>query len=243
MSPVRPPVDAQLPLGGTARSAKGALMNGPTFLLTGFEPFGGESINPSWEVARALDGERVGEAVVVARQLPCCFGEAAAALREMLVELQPRWVLALGQAAGRSDFSIERVAINVDDARIPDNAGRQPVDAPVVEGGPAAFFATLPIKAMVAGLREAGLPASISQTAGTFVCNHVFYALMHALRERPEVRGGFMHLPLLPEQAARHPAGHASMPLGTMIEGVRQALLTAVEHRGQDARQAEGQVA
>ena len=217
-------------------------MEQPVFLLTGFEPFGGESINPSWEVARALDGERIGEALVVARQLPCCFGEAAGALRAMLDELQPRWALALGQAAGRSDFSIERVAINVDDARIADNAGAQPVDVPVVAGGPAAFFATLPIKAMVAGLREAGLPASISQTAGTFVCNHVFYALMHALQARPDVRAGFMHLPLLPEQAARHPAGHASMPLGTLVQGVRRALGIAVEHWGEDAHQAEGQV-
>ena len=218
-------------------------MSRATFLLTGFEPFGGESINPSWEVARTLDGERIGEAVVVARQLPCCFGDAAEALRAMLDELQPRWVLALGQAAGRADFSIERVAINVDDARIPDNAGSQPIDVPVVEGGPAAFFATLPIKAMVAGLREAGLPASISQTAGTFVCNHAFYALMHAVQGRTEVRGGFMHLPLLPEQAARQPAGHASMPLSTMVEGVREALRLVVEHRGEDAHQAEGRIA
>jgi pyroglutamyl-peptidase len=217
-------------------------MEQPGFLLTGFEPFGGESINPSWEVARALDGERIGEALVVARQLPCCFGEAAQALRAMLDELRPRWALALGQAAGRADFSIERVAINVDDARIPDNAGAQPVDVPVVAGGPAAFFATLPIKAMVAGLREAGLPASVSQTAGTFVCNHVFYALMHALQARPDVRAGFMHLPLLPEQAARHPAGNASMPLGALVQGVRHALRVAAEHRGEDAHQVEGQV-
>jgi pyroglutamyl-peptidase len=218
-------------------------MSGAVFLLTGFEPFGGESINPSWEVARALDGERIGEAVVAARRLPCRFGDAAQALREMLNELQPRWVLALGQAAGRSDFSIERVAINVDDARIPDNAGMQPVDVPVVEGGPAAFFATLPIKAMVAGLRESGLPASISQTAGTFVCNHVFYALMHALQGRPEARAGFMHLPLLPEQAARHPAGHASMPLSTLVDGVREALRLAAEREGGDLVLSDGRIA
>ncbi|MGM9486438.1 pyroglutamyl-peptidase I [Ideonella sp. YS5] len=217
-------------------------MSPPTFLLTGFEPFGGESINPSWEVARALEGERFGEAVVVASRLPCCFGDAAARLRQLLDELRPQWVLALGQAAGRADFSIERIAINIDDARIADNAGAQPVDVPVVEGGPAAFFATLPIKAMVAGLREAGLPASISQTAGTFVCNHVFYALMHAVQGRAGVRGGFMHLPLLPEQAVRQP-GLPSMPLSTMIDGVRLALRVAARHRGDDAHQAEGQVA
>jgi pyroglutamyl-peptidase len=218
-------------------------MSGPAFLLTGFEPFGGEAVNPSWEVARALEGERIGEAVVTARVLPCCFGDAAASMRQLLDELQPHWVLALGQAAGRADFSIERIAINIDDARIADNAGAQPVDVPVVAGGPAAYFATLPIKAMVAGLRESGLPASISQTAGTFVCNHVFYALMHALQAHRQVRGGFMHLPLLPEQAARQPAGHASMPLVTMVDGVRAALRIAVEHRGADTLLSEGRVA
>jgi len=214
----------------------------PVFLLTGFEPFGGETINPSWEVAQALDGERIADSVVAARQLPCCFGDAGRSLDAMLEELRPRWVLALGQAAGRADFSIERVAINVDDARIPDNAGAQPVDVPVVAGAPAAFFATLPIKAMVAGLRSAGLPASISQTAGTFVCNHVFYALMHALQARPEVRGGFMHLPLLPEQAARQP-GQPSMPLVTMVSGVSEALRIAVTHEGVDLALTDGRLA
>lgn len=214
----------------------------PTILLTGFEPFGGETINPSWEVARALDGERIAGARIVARQLPCCFGEASARLRDLLGETRPGWVLALGQAAGRSDFSIERIAINVDDARIPDNAGAQPIDRPVAADGPAAYFATLPIKAMVAGLRAAGFPASVSQTAGTFVCNHVFYALMHALRDAPAVHAGFMHLPLLPKQAARLP-GQPSMPLALMANGVREALRIAAAHRGDDTTQAEGQIA
>jgi pyroglutamyl-peptidase len=214
----------------------------PIVLLTGFEPFGGEAINPSWEVARALDGERVAGMRVVARLLPCCFGLAAAEMQRLLDELQPHAVLGLGQAAGRPDFSIERVAINIDDARIADNAGAQPVDEPVVAGGAAAFFATLPIKAMVAGLRAAGFPASVSQTAGTFVCNHVFYALMHALQGRPQVRAGFMHLPLTPEQAASHP-GVPSMPLLLLTEGVREALRLAVSHQGRDARRAEGQIA
>lgn len=214
----------------------------PVVLVTGFEPFGGEAINPSWEVARLLDGERVAGARVVARQLPCCFGEAAAVLRGHIAALQPIGVLALGQAAGRLDFSIERVAINVDDARIADNAAAQPIDTPIEPAGPAAYFATWPIKAMVAGLRTAGLPASVSNTAGTFVCNHVFYALMHALRDRPEVRAGFIHLPLLPEQAARM-AGHPSMPLVTMLEGVRESLLIGLIHEGPDRLQAEGQIA
>lgn len=216
-------------------------MTEPCVLLTGFEPFGGEAVNPSWEVARALDGEWIAGARVVARQLPCCFGDAAAALREHIAELRPVGVLALGQAAGRLDFSIERVAINIDDARIADNAAAQPIDTPVEPEGPAAYFATWPIKAMVAGLRAAGLPASVSNSAGTFVCNHVFYALMHALRDQPAIRGGFMHLPLLPEQAARL-GGQPSMPLATMVSGVREALRLGLAHTGNDLLLGDGRL-
>lgn len=201
-------------------------------LVTGFEPFGGEHINPSWELARALNGEAIGGARVVAVQLPCVFGEALRRLNEALARVKPVAVLAIGQAGGRCDLSLERVAINVDDARIPDNAGAQPVDEPVIASGPAAFFSTLPIKAIVAALREAGYPASVSQTAGTFVCNHLFYGLQHRL-DGQQVRSGFMHIPYLPEQAARH-AGAPSLPLSTLIDATRLALhvaLTAQEIR------------
>lgn len=197
-------------------------------LVTGFEPFGGDAINPSWEVAQALDGDSIGGAQIVARRLPCVFQQALHELRQQLNELKPDLVLALGQAGGRCDFSVERVAINVDDARIPDNAGAQPVDTPVVSGAPAAYFSTLPIKAMVAGLRLAGLPASVSQSAGTFVCNHVFYGLQHELAGS-DTRGGFMHIPYLPEQAASKP-GQPSLPLSTLINGVRLALMLALQH-------------
>jgi pyroglutamyl-peptidase len=198
-----------------------------TVLLTGFEPFNKESVNPAWETVRALDGWGEGEFVVAARQLPCVFGDANAAMRALIDELQPALVIAVGQAGGRVDLSVERVAINVDDAPIKDNAEQQLVDQPIVQGGPAAYFSTLPIKAIVAALRTAGLPASVSQTAGTFVCNHVFYGLMHVLASRPHVRGGFIHIPYLPEQAARHP-GAASMALERMIEGMRVAVRTAL---------------
>ena len=181
-----------------------------------------------------LHGRQIGGLLVEAVQLPCVFGQALQALEEALARTAPHLVLALGQAGGRVDLSLERVAINVDDARIADNAGAQPIDQAVQPDGPAAYFSTLPIKAMVAAMRAAGLPASVSQSAGTFVCNHVFYGLMHRLRSRPEVRGGFMHLPLLPEQAARQ-NGTASLPLATMVEGVRVALeaacATAVDAR------------
>jgi pyroglutamyl-peptidase len=155
------------------------------------------------------------------------FGASRGALDDALAEVRPTLVLALGQAGGRDGFTVERVAINVDDGRIADNAGRQPIDEPVVPGGPAAYFATLPIKAMVAALQRAGWPAAVSQTAGTYVCNHVFYGLMHNLRRRRRVRAGFMHLPWLPEQAAAQ-AGQPSLPLAVQTAGVRLALQTAL---------------
>lgn len=212
----------------------------PRVLLSGFEPFGGESVNPSWAVAQALHGEEIAGARVVACRLPCVFGEATAVLAAALARERPRLVLALGQAGGRAELTPERVAINVDDARIADNAGRQPVDRPVVAGGPAAYFATLPVKAMVAAMRDAGLPASLSHSAGTFVCNHVFYGLMHLLRRRRAVRGGFMHLPLLPQQAVAAPM--PSLALEQQIAGVRLALLAAVT-TAVDLHTAEGTVA
>jgi pyroglutamyl-peptidase len=135
-------------------------------------------------------------------------------------------VVAVGQAGGRPDVTVERVAINVDDARIPDNAGCSPVDEPVVDGGPAAYFSTLPVKACVAAMTEAGVPASVSQTAGTFVCNHVFYRVVHELVGRPGARGGFVHVPFTPEQAAgtRHP----SMSLVVAAAGLDAVVRTSL---------------
>lgn len=160
-----------------------------TVLITGFEPFGGESVNPSWEVVSGLDNAIIAGCRVVARQLPCVFGDSLTVLNSAIETLSPSLVLAVGQAGGRTDITVERVAINVDDARIADNRGQQPVDEPIVADGPAAWFSTLPIKAMVTAMRSAGIPASVSQTAGTFVCNHVMYGLLHKLRDTPTVKG------------------------------------------------------
>lgn len=194
-----------------------------TVLLTGFEPFGGESVNPSWQVAEALHGQTVAGATVSSLCLPCVFDRSRALLEAALDAHRPRVVLALGLAASRSEISVERVAINVDDARIADNAGARPVDVPVVAGAPAAYFATLPIKAIVAALVQAGLPAAVSQSAGTYVCNHVFYGLLHALRGSPAVRAGFIHLPLLTAQAVGR-GGAGGLALEAMVHGVRVAL-------------------
>jgi pyroglutamyl-peptidase len=212
-----------------------------TILLTGFEPFDRDAINPSWEAARALDGWRSGDAVVHARQMPCVFGAAIETLVAAMAELKPELVICVGLAGGRSEISVERVAINVDDGRIADNGGRQPIDQAVVEGAPAAYFSTLPIKAMVRDLRAAGLPASVSNTAGTFVCNHIFFGLMHRLATHPSgARGGFIHIPYLPEQAARV-GDQPSMALPTLIEGLRIAIATALAVRS-DAKESGGRL-
>jgi pyroglutamyl-peptidase len=192
-----------------------------TLLLTGFEPFDQAPVNPSWEAARQLDGVLLDDGVqIVARCLPCAFATAGDCLAQLIAELQPVMVIATGLGPGRSDISIERVAINVNDARIPDNLGAQPIDTAVVVGGPAAYFSTLPIKAMVKAVREVGIAASVSQTAGTFVCNQVFYLLQHAL-VGTGVRSGFVHVPNLPG------SGEPTMALSTLVEGLRVAVLAA----------------
>ena len=209
-----------------------------TVLLTGFEPFDQDTVNPSWEAVRLLDGTVQGDARIVARQLPCAFAAAPERLYQLLEELTPALVIAVGLGPGRTDIGIERVAININDARIPDNLGYQPIDTPVVEQGPAAYFSTLAIKAMVRALRAAGIPASVSHTAGTFVCNQVFYCLQHALAGSG-VRSGFIHVPALPQQAVA--AGGPSMALSTQVEGLRLAVVTALnsEH---DVQESGGQV-
>ncbi len=211
-----------------------------TVLLTGFEPFNGASINPAWEAVRALEGWSEADFRVEVRQLPCVFVEANRALAEMVEALHPDVVIAVGQAGGRAEISVERVAINVDDASILDNAGRQPVDQAIAQEGPAAYFTTLPIKAMVAAMREAGLRAGVSQTAGTFVCNHVFYGLMHHVTASGRaVKAGFIHVPYLPEQAEAREDAPPSMALEEIVAGIRIAVDTAVrvEH---DVAQAGG---
>ncbi|WP_281914443.1 pyroglutamyl-peptidase I [Massilia varians] len=209
-----------------------------TVLLTGFEPFNKATVNPAWEAVRALDGWSGEGFRVEARQLPCVFVDANEALAAMVDELHPDIVIAVGQAGGRAEISVERVAINVDDASILDNAGRQPVDRPIVEDGPAAYFSTLPIKAMVAAMRAKGLAAGVSQTAGTFVCNHVFYGLMHHTAGKP-TRAGFIHVPFLPEQAEERPDDPPSMALDDIILGIMTAVDTAV-HVERDVAQAGG---
>jgi pyroglutamyl-peptidase len=190
-----------------------------TVLLTGFEPFNGATINPAWEAVRALKGWVDGDFIVEVLQLPCVFGQANRVLCGAVDEIKPDVVICVGQAGGRADLTLERVAINVD-------------DAPIAPDGPAAYFATLPVKAIVGAMRERDLRASVSQTAGTFVCNHVFYGLMHHLQGR-DVSGGFVHVPYLPEQAAAF-EGAPSMRLAQIVEGLKVAVEVAVRGGGDE---------
>jgi pyroglutamyl-peptidase len=205
-------------------------------LVTGFEPFDGDRVNPSSAALPRLPA-RLGELAVATRVLPCVFGRARAAMDAAIGETRPDIVLAVGLAGGRAELSLERVAVNVDDARIPDNDGNRPIDRPIVAGGPAAYFATLPIKAAVAALREAGLPAAVSNSAGTFVCNHVFYGLMHRARA---FRAGFLHVPYLPGQAARY-RNMPSLALDDVVRGIGIVLATAAA-RVDDIAAAEGAI-
>jgi pyroglutamyl-peptidase len=207
-----------------------------TILVTGFEPFGGDERNPSQEIVHALDGRVIAGRHVVASVLPCAFAESLKRLRALLRRHGPQLVICLGLAGGRQEITPERVAINVDDARIADNAGAQPIDKPIVRVGPAAYWSTLPVKAIVAALKRRGIPASVSQTAGTFVCNHVFYGLMHELRRKRSVRGGFIHVPW-PADWKR--TDGSPIPLRDMISAIEIAIEVSLRQR-KDMKRAGG---
>jgi len=194
-----------------------------TVLVTGFEQFGGDATNSSQEIARRLHGSVSRGHQVVGAVLPCVFGASIRELQRLVRATKPTLVVSLGQANERGEITPERVAINLDDARIPDNAGLQPADRKIVARGPVAYWSSLPVKAIVAALREQGIQSSVSHTAGTFVCNHVFYGLMRSL-SRPAargMRGGFIHVPRLVQAGVLSGAGWS---LGSMVDAVKLAI-------------------
>ncbi|KTR94805.1 peptidase C15 [Microbacterium testaceum] len=201
-----------------------------TVLLTGFEPFAGDATNPSGDAVRAVEERWTGTERLIVEVLPVAFDAAAARVRQLLAEHRPDVVIATGLAGGRAQVTPERVAINLADARIPDNDGAQPVDRPVVEGGQAAYFATLPVKAIAAALSDAGIPAAVSHSAGTFVCNHVMYTALDAAA--PGVRAGFVHVPSARESA---PEGAASLPLDDIVRALELTVRTALDVRDDPA--------
>ena len=204
-------------------------------LVTGFDPFGGEKVNPALEAVKSLPSEIHG-AEIHWVEIPTVFYKAAEVLETTIVRYQPDAVLCIGQAGGRASLTPERVAINQDDARIPDNQGNQPIDTPIRLDGQAAYFSTLPIKAMVQAIKEEGLPATVSNTAGTFVCNHLMYqALYLANKKFPHMRAGFMHIPYMTEQVINKP-NTASMNLTDIVRGIEAAIGAIVEYKDKDLK-------
>ncbi len=196
-------------------------------LLTAFEPFGGDEFNSTAEVLSLIPSEIEG-AQVVSVCLPVVFGKSVEILRETIERERPDAVICLGQAGGREALTPERIAINLEDASIPDNAGQKPVDEKIFADGPDAIFTTLPVKEMTEAIRKEGLPAQLSNSAGTFVCNQLMYGLMYYLeREFPGVRGGFLHLPYLKEQADTKP-GMFGMTRSELAKGVTAAVRAVV---------------
>jgi len=188
-------------------------------LVTGFEPFGGEAINPSWEAVRRLNGN-TGDVRIERLLTPTTYAESIGTVTKAIDRLRPAAVVMVGQAGGRAELSIERVAVNLDDAQAPDNAAVLREDAPIVSQGPTAYLATLSIKQVVAGLCNAGFPAAVSNTAGLFVCNHLFYGVLHHIvTHNLDMQAGFVHVPFLPEQVVGKP-GTPSMSLETIVAGL-----------------------
>ena len=202
-------------------------------LVTGFDPFGGEKINPALETIKRLPDTILG-AQIIKLEIPTVVGKSLAKITEAVEKENPDAVLSIGQAGGRSEITVERVGINIDDCRIPDNEGNQPIDEPVIKGGPAAYFVTIPIKAIVENIKAHNIPASISNTAGTFICNHVCYGVAHLAAQRTAagkpMKSGFIHIPFLPEQVIVKPALTPLMSLETIVSGITHALEAIVEH-------------
>ena len=199
-------------------------------LITGFTPFGGERTNPSWEIVKTLPEILAGYRMEKL-SVPTEFDKAIAVTTKAIDTLQPSIVLCFGQAGGRTRMSVERIAINVDDARIADNAGNQMIDQTIRTNGPAAYFCTVPIKAMVAAMIKAGVPAEVSNTAGTFVCNHLIYGVLHHIATTKTItRAGFVHVPYLESQVLGKP-GTASMSLANMITGAKAAIMAAIKNK------------
>ena len=193
-------------------------------LLTGFDPFGGEKINPAYEVVRRV-ADGMDGAEILKLEVPTVYNVSIQQVIARIVEVQPDVWLGIGQAGGRADISVERVAININDGRIPDNAGYQPLDEPVDAAGPSAYFATLPIKLIVEGIRTENIPASVSNSAGTFVCNHLMYGVLNFIQKRKlNMRGGFIHIPYLPVQVLDKSSSLPSMPLEMSVHAVETAL-------------------
>ena len=199
-------------------------------LITGFDPFGGESINPALEAVKMLKDEIAG-AEIVKLQIPVVAGKSIEKIHEKMKEVNPDIVISIGQAGGRFGVTPERVAINITDARIPDNEGNQPIDEPIFADGDTAYFSNLPVKAMVQAIKDAGYPSSLSNTAGTYICNHVMYGILYYIqKEFPGVRGGFIHVPYAASQVVDKP-NTPSMAIADITAALEAAIAATVVHK------------
>lgn len=197
-------------------------------LITGFDPFGGESINPAWEAVKMIKNEIAG-AEIIKMQIPTVVGKSISKIHDKMQEIKPEIIIAVGQAGGRFGVTPERVAINVTDARIPDNEGNQPIDEPIFSDGDAAYFSNLPVKAMVQAIKDAGFPSTLSNTAGTYICNHVMYGILYYIqKEFPNARGGFIHVPYAVSQVVDKP-NTASMAISDITAALEAAIRSAIE--------------
>ena len=207
-------------------------------LLTAFTPFDGEKINPALEAVKLVK-DRIVNILIVKLEVPTVFGKSIDTVREAIEREKPDFVLSIGQASGRAEICPERVAINLDDARIPDNEGNQPIDEPIFPDGENAYFSTLPVKAMVEAIRKEGLPSSLSNSAGTYVCNHLMYGVLYYLDKRPGMKAGFIHVPYIPEQV-KNKKDIPSLELSEIVRGL-EAAITAIAINGTDKKLAYGQ--
>ena len=197
-------------------------------LVTGFDPFVGEKINPAIESVKKLS-DTIAGAQIVKLEIPTVCHRSLAVIDQAIQEHNPDVVLSIGQAGGRTDITVERIGINMDDCRIPDNDGQQIIDEPVFPNGPAAYFSNLPIKAMVARIQERQIPASVSNSAGTFVCNHVLYGVRHIIETKyPGKRSGFIHIPFLPQQVIDK-KNMPSMSLDSIVEALTAAIEAIID--------------
>jgi pyroglutamyl-peptidase len=210
-------------------------------LITGFDPFGNETVNPAYEAVKLLP-DRISGAEIVKVEIPTVFGKCDGVVREAILAHEPHVVLSIGQAGGRFDISVELVAVNIADGRIPDNEGNQPVDQTIRDRGENAYFATLPVKTMVDRIRAKGIPASVSYTAGSYVCNYIMYCVLHmAATEFPGLRAGFIHVPFMPSQAIGKPASTPTMSIETTTAAI-EAAVEAIVEGGVDSKRAEGPI-
>lgn len=206
-------------------------------LLTAFTPFDGERINPALEAVKLVK-DKIGKLKIVKLEVPTVFGKSIDTVREAIERERPDFVLSIGQAGGRAEITPERVAINLDDARIPDNEGNQPIDEPIFPDGENAYFSTLPVKAMVEAIRKEGLSSSLSNSAGTYVCNHLMYGVLYYLDKRPSMKAGFIHVPYIPEQV-KDKKEMPALPLLDIVRGL-EAAIRAVEENELDLKKAYG---